>query len=218
MQTNKAAMAGLILKLLTVSASSSTGAGLNLVATDTVQYVESPNFGVSLPPMLSEIWTITAGLRQIITLQVCNLSFNLSTEVKYKMMYNFILSLFRFPIILLWMNDVMCLIYSMQQIIELDLPPGASVEVVDGDSLGGPILANLRGRDSRGIYAIMSVSNAMTLYFHTEKHYMGDGFQFSYIEGKIDVPCYENVESFYNVEKMPLKCKLLRCFSTALLN
>ena len=57
-----------------------TGGDIKLKATADTQYLQSPSFPEFVPSSLRETWIITAGLRQVISLQV-NTQFFLSTSI-----------------------------------------------------------------------------------------------------------------------------------------
>ena len=66
---------------------------------------------------------------------------------------------------------------------DLDLGDGGFLEIRDGDKAAAPLLAKFAGSDIRSSIVI-STSNAVRLYLHTQQQFNGKGFKGSYIEGE----------------------------------
>ena len=66
---------------------------------------------------------------------------------------------------------------------DLDLGEGGVLEIRDGDRAAAPLLAKFEGSDIR-TSIVISTSNTVRLYLHSQQQFNGKGFKCSYIEGE----------------------------------
>ena len=66
---------------------------------------------------------------------------------------------------------------------DLDLGEGGFLEIRDGDKAAAPLLAKFEGSAIR-TSIVISTSNAVRLYLHSQQQFNGKGFKCSYMEGE----------------------------------